>query len=321
MSQPPYRPSGQPQQPHRPGDQPDWQQGGYQQPGYGQPQYQPGYQPQYEQPAYGQPQYEQPQYEQPQYGQPQYEQPRYEQPRHEQPRYEQPRQHRPEPAQRAEPRPQRPSAPPSGGGGFKLPGVGLIMTIVGSLVQILCLTVLPWASAGNDPRSLFELWDTLSKGGVNSFGDLYVVFLSYPLIILGILLAFAAVLESVAMKVVWGGLMLIGLGYLLLRFGFGPLTGTFGENDFGTREIVLAVAALAAVVLVVFVLKSAVTMFRRIAGLILIALSGVHIYGVMDLVKGIDLSDLSVGAFGPSVGYLLIGVAALIGPRRFVPGA
>ncbi|HVK25870.1 MAG TPA: hypothetical protein VM677_31315, partial [Actinokineospora sp.] len=204
---------------------------------------------------------------------------------------------------------------------FKLPGIGLILTLVGSLVQILCLTVLPWASAGNDPRSLFTLWDQLSKGEIDSFGDLYVVFLSYPLIILGILLAFAAVLESVAMKVVWGGLMLIGLGYLLLRYGFGPLTGTFGEHSLGTKEIAIAVAALAAVVLVVFVLKTAVTMFRRVAGLILISMSGVHIYGVMDLVKAVDLSKLDIGAFGPSLGYLLIGVAALIGPRRFVPGA
>ncbi|CRK55121.1 hypothetical protein [Alloactinosynnema sp. L-07] len=280
MSQPPYRPPGQPQQPYRPGNQ----QGGYQHPGYGQAYQQPAHQPGY-------------------------------QPGYEQPQYRDPAPHRPEPRQA--PRPAPPTTPPSGG--LRIPGLGLILTLVGSLVQILCLTVLPWVSAGNDPRSLFDLWDQLSKSA-NGFGDWYVVIFSYPLMILGILLAFAAVLESVAMKVVWAGLMLLGLGYLLLRYGFGPLTGSFGEHDFGTKEIVLAGVAVAAVVLVVFVLKTAVTMFRRVAGLVLIALSGVHIYAVMDLVKAADLSELNIGAFGPSLGYLLIGVAALIGPRRFVPG-
>ena len=41
---------------------------------------------------------------------------------------------------------------------------------------------------------------------------------------------------------------------------------------------------------------------------------------VLDLANGFDLGDLgdlSAGAFGPTAGYLLIGVAALVGPRRF----
>lgn len=218
------------------------------------------------------------------------------------------------------PRPPAPRAEPPSSSGFRIPGVGLILTLLGSAVQLLCLTVLPWASQGNDPRSLFELWETLSNGGANSFGDWYVVLFTYPLMILGVLLSFAAVLESVAMKVVWAGLMLLGMGYLLLRYGFGPLTGSFGEHEFGTMEIVVALVAVAGVVLVVFVLKTAVSMFRRVAGLVLIGLSGVHVFAVMDLQKASELSDLSVGAFGPTLGYLLVGVAALIGPRRLVSG-
>lgn len=225
------------------------------------------------------------------------------------------------PQQRAQaPRPPAPRAEPPSSSGFRIPGVGLILTLLGSAVQLLCLTVLPWASQGNDPRSLFDLWETLSNGGANSFGDWYVVLFTYPLMILGVLLSFAAVLESVAMKVVWAGLMLLGMGYLLLRYGLGPLTGSFGEHDFGTMEIVVALVAVAGVVLVVFVLKTAVSMFRRVAGLVLIGLSGVHVFAVMDLQKASELSDLSVGAFGPTLGYLLVGVAALIGPRRLVSG-
>lgn len=226
-----------------------------------------------------------------------------------------------QPARAQAPRPAAPRAePPSSSSGFRLPGIGLILTLLGSTVQLLCLTVLPWVSQGNDPRSLFDLWETLSNGGANSFGDWYVVLFTYPLMILGVLLSFAAVLESVAMKVVWAGLMLLGMGYLLLRYGLGPLTGSFGEHEFGTMEIVVALVAVAGVVLVVFVLKTAVSMFRRVAGLVLIGLSGVHVFAVMDLQKAADLSDLSVGAFGPTLGYLLVGVAALIGPRRLVSG-
>jgi hypothetical protein len=61
-------------------------------------------------------------------------------------------------------------------------------------------------------------------------------------------------------------------------------------------------------------------MFRRIAGLILLGLSGVHIGAVVDLVGANGFADLSAGAYGPAVGYLLTGVAAFAGPRRLVPG-
>lgn len=207
-----------------------------------------------------------------------------------------------------------------------LPGIGLVLALIGTAVQLLSLTVLPWITltSGGSSQSLLTTYRNLTDGGAHGFGDWYVVVFSYPLAILGVLLAFAAVLESVAMKVVWGGLVLIGLGFLLLRYGFGPLTGTFGGKsgamEFSTVDIVLALVALVAVVVVIFALKMAVSMFRRIAGVILIVLSGVHLAAVMDLVNASDLSELSVGAFGPSVGYLLIGIAALIGPRRVIPG-
>lgn len=289
MTQPPHRPQGAPQ--------PNWQPG--------QPPHQGQYQP------------HQGQYQQGQYWQ--------DEPRPRQADYRAQEPQRPDyqaaPQRVQAPRPPAPRAEPqSSSSGFRIPGLGLILTLLGSAVMLLCLTVVPWVSQGNDPRSLFDLWETLSNGGANSFGDWYVVLFTYPLMILGVLLSFAAVLESVAMKVVWAGLMLLGMGYLLLRYGLGPLTGSFGEHEFGTKEIVVALVAVVGVVLVVFVLKTAVSMFRRVAGLVLIGLSGVHVFAIMDLQKASDLSDLSTGAFGPTLGYLLVGVAALIGPRRLVPG-
>ncbi|WP_018681803.1 hypothetical protein [Actinokineospora enzanensis] len=210
-----------------------------------------------------------------------------------------------------------------GGGGFRVPGIGLVLALLGTVVQVLSLTVLPWVAQGGDPRSLMQLWDALSDGQPRGFADWYLLLFSYPLVILGLLLTFAAVLESVAMKVVWAGLAIIGVGYLLLRYGLAPVTGMFGvDKHFTTRDVVVALAAVAAAVVVVFVLKSAVTMFRRVAGLVLIGLSVLHVVALSDLVGGFSsLHDLGIGAFGPVAGYLLTGVAALIGPRRFVPGA
>ncbi|WP_139190973.1 hypothetical protein [Actinokineospora iranica] len=232
------------------------------------------------------------------YGQPQYRQPEYRQPSRE---------------------PVTPQRFPR-----HVPGLGLVLATVGSLIQLLSLTVLPWAArAASDDVSLPTLWKSLTDGDSQGFGDWYVVLFSYPLIALGVVLAFAAVLESVAMKVVWGGLMLLGLGYLVLRYGLGPLTGLFGSPEpmsFTTAEIILAAGALIAVVLVALALKLAVSTFRRVAGVILLALSGIHLTAVMDLVDATAFSDLSIGAFTPSVGYLLTGAAALIGPRRLIPG-
>jgi hypothetical protein len=230
--------------------------------------------------------------------------------------------------------PRRPAPPPrqapsSSRGGFRLPGTGLLLSVLGAVVQIVSFTLLPWVMAtnGNDKTvKLYDIYKALtdrSAGGAHTFGDWYVVLFSYPTMILGILLAFAAVLESVAAKVLWAALALAGLAFLVIRYGVGPLAGIFGSKSamhFSTVEIVVAVVALAAIILIAFTLKTAIAMFRRIAGVILIVLSGVHLWAVTDLVKGAgNLADLDFGAYGPSVGYLLIGIGALIGPRRLLP--
>jgi hypothetical protein len=168
-----------------------------------------------------------------------------------------------------------------------------------------------------------DLWDTANQFGTHGFGAWYVVLFSYPLAALGILLALAAVLDSVALKVIWAGLALLGLGILVLRYGFGPIAELAVTDvdtlDFTTQEITTALIAVAAAIVVIFALKTAVSMFRRVAGLILLALAGVHIAAVVDLVRGSGVDNLGVGAYGPALGYLLIAVAAFIGPRK-LPG-
>ncbi|HEY0449827.1 hypothetical protein [Actinophytocola sp.] len=239
-----------------------------------------------------------------------------------QPQYGQPGQPPPRPpgARRPEPPPEYPDD------GFKLrlPGLGLILSLLGIVVQLLCMLVLPWVSAsaaGGQSISLPQLWDLASTAGAQGFGGWYVVLFSYPLAALGIVLALVSVLESVAGKVIFAGLAIIGIGWLLLRYGVGPAAGLFGEQaglDFSRQEITTIVIAVAALVLVVFMLRTGLAMFRRIAGLVLLVIAGVHIYAVQDLASAAD--GLSLGAYGPALGYVLSGVAALVGPRRLTPG-
>lgn len=207
-----------------------------------------------------------------------------------------------------------------------LPGLGLVLTLLGFVVQVLCLTVLPWARLGGDtadPAAMPEIWQLVTEQGTHGFGGWYVVLFNYPLAALGILLTLASVLESVAIKIIWGGLAIIGLGILVLRYGLGPFTGLAdagtGGRSFTTQEITTATIALGALVAVIFMLRMAVSTFRRIAGLILLGVTGVHIAAVWDLVNDSGSGQLSVGAYGSAIGYALIAVAALIGPRR-LPG-
>jgi len=215
---------------------------------------------------------------------------------------------------------QRPPAPPEREGrSFPLPGLGLLLSILGLVVQVLSFTVLPWAasSGGQGSAALPAIWDVAKNFDERGFSGAYVLLFSYPLAVLGILLSLVAVVESVAMKVVWAGLTIIGIGALVLKFGFGPFGSMFsgGSLDFSRQEITIAVVALAALVLVIFMLKMAVSMFRRVAGLVLLVIAGVHIAAVSDLSDGFGYADLQVGAYGPALGYVLAAAAAFVGPR------
>ena len=197
----------------------------------------------------------------------------------------------------------------------RVPGFGLALVLLGLAVQVLSLVVLPWAPLGANqpaPMSMPEIW-RLTADGAHGFGGWYVLLFSYPLAALGILLALASVLESAALKAIWGGLAVIGLGILILRYGFGPFAG---ELHFTTQEVTTATIAAAALIVVVFVLRTAVSTFRRVAGLILLGLAGVHLGAVFDLANGVD--QLSIGAYGPAIGYLLTALAAFTGPGRLL---
>lgn len=204
---------------------------------------------------------------------------------------------------------------------LRLPGLGLLLALLGLAVQVISLTVLPWARFGEAGLGSAGLPEIATELGTNGFGGLYTVLFSYPLAALGILLALASALESVALKLIWGGLALIGLAIVVLRYGLGPFAGLVTDDaglHFTTAELTLAVVALSAVVVVIFMLRMAVKTFRRVAGLILLGLGGLHVAAVSDLLNASSAEQLDIGAFGPALGYLLSAAAAFVGPARFL---
>jgi hypothetical protein len=222
-------------------------------------------------------------------------------------RYQQPQQYRPPVSYAPEPVRSRPR---------RIPGVGLILTLAGLVVQVLSLFVLPWVTVGGSSPNLTDLRSAAIDFGTHGFGAWYLVLFSYPLAALSIVLALAAVLDSVALKVVWACLALAGVAALVVSNGFVPLIGSAG---FTTQKVTTLIIGLIAAAVVIFVLKSALSMFRRVAGLILVVFAGVHVAALVDLVKGEGMDQLSVGAYGPALGYVLTAVAAFTAPRR-VPG-
>jgi hypothetical protein len=228
--------------------------------------------------------------------------------------------------QAARPAPRRPAAPDRqappprdhDGGGFRLPGLGLLLSLLGLVVQIVCFTVLPWVNApGNkDSQALPAIWDLATNFDAHGFAGAYVVLFSYPLAVLGIVLSLVAALESVAMKVIWAVLAIIGIAVLGLRFG--PLGELFsgGSVTFTRQEVTFAAIALGALVVVIFMLKMAMSTFRRLAGLVLLVIAGVHVAAVSDLTDGFGFADVQPGAYGPALGYVLAAAAAFVGPKK-----
>jgi hypothetical protein len=217
--------------------------------------------------------------------------------------------------------PERPRPTPEPeyqGGGFRLPGLGLLFSLLGLIVQVASLFFLPWLTAGGDSAALPEIWDAVRDIGTGGFTGAYVLLFSYPLAVLGILLSLVAVLQSVAMKVIWAILTIIGLAVLVLRYGLGP----FGEMvssdkplEFSSKEITLAIVALAALALVIFMLKMAMSTFRIVGGIVLLVCAGVHVAAMNDMTGG-GFEGLGIGAYGPAAGYVLAALAAFIGPRK-----
>lgn len=236
------------------------------------------------------------------------------------PQYAQQGQQYQRPAQQ-QPAPEPPPRDEGGGGGGGIArfGLGLVLSVIGLVVQVVSLFLLPWlsASTAGASMSLPDIWDFAREFGAEGFSGNYLFLFSYPLAAVGFLLSLVAVLESVAMKVVWALLTLIGLGVLVLRFGLWPAAEVLISDEplnLSRKEITLSIVALVALVAVIFMLKTAMSMFRRIAGLVLLVLAGVHVWALNDFTA--NLSDLSFGAWGPAAGYVLAAAAAFVGPRK-----
>ncbi|HET8642901.1 MAG TPA: hypothetical protein VFM37_13265 [Pseudonocardiaceae bacterium] len=220
--------------------------------------------------------------------------------------------------------------------GWRLPGLGFLLTLVAIAILVVSFTVLPWAGAAGFQFTGDSLPELANRLGTNDFAGWYVVLFSYPLAALGVLLALVSVLQSAVTKIIWGALVLLGLGGLVLRYGLGPFTDLAADGGlrFSRVELTVAMIALAALVVVIFLLRLAVTTFRRVAGVILLGFAGLHSVALWDLLGSVGTAAgiaagtaggseagttaLSFGAFGPALGYLLTAIAAFIGPGRLL---
>jgi hypothetical protein len=215
----------------------------------------------------------------------------------------------------ARPEPEPDYGDDGGGRGIIKPGLGLVLSLLGLAVQVASLVFLPWLSAAGDSATLPKLWDAAKDvGDGGGFSGAYVFLFTYPLAALGVLLSLVAVLESVVMKVIWAILAFLGVAGLAVKFGWNPLSG--GGMNFSRQEITLGIIGLVVLVVVIFMLKMAMSSFRIIGGIILLVCAGVHVYALKDLTGEAGFSLLGIGAYGPAVGYVLAALAAFIGPRR-----
>jgi hypothetical protein len=184
--------------------------------------------------------------------------------------------------------------------------------VLAIVVQALSLSVLPWAKVGDS--ALPALWKALKDASVGGFSGTYVLMFSYPLAVLGVLLSLVAVLQSVVTKVIWAVLAIIGVGALALKFGWHSISG--GGFDFSRQEITLGIIALSVLVIVIFMLRMAMSTFRIVGGILLLVVAGVHVTALNDMAGGEGFSVFGIGAYGPAVGYVLSAAAAFIGPRK-----
>lgn len=223
---------------------------------------------------------------------------------------------RQEPYRPQRPAPERPAPEPEreGGGGFRLPGLGLIFILLAIVVQALSLSVLPWITAGGDSAALPSIWKVAKDVSAGGFSGAYVLMFSYPLAVLGILLSLVAVLQSVVTKVIWAVLALIGVGALALKFGWNSISG--GGFEFSRQEITFGIIALSVLVVVIFMLRMAMSTFRIVGGLLLLVIAGVHVTALNDMSGDAGFAIYGLGAYGPALGYVLSAAATFIGPRR-----
>ncbi|MFO7192970.1 hypothetical protein [Thermocrispum sp.] len=209
---------------------------------------------------------------------------------------------------------------PEPGPGLRLPGLGLILAVAGVAVHAISLFLLPWVTTGDGDLTALQAWEAIDLGEPSGFGEWYLFLLTYPLAALSVVLTLAALFESVAMKVVWAGLTLLGLAYLAVWHGARPLFGLVDGDSAEPSQVDLIIGGVAvvAIVVVAFMLKVAVSMFRRVAVLVLLVAGAVHVYAVTDLTGTSDFLSLDLGAFAPVLGYGLCASSVLL-PKR-LPG-
>ena len=199
-------------------------------------------------------------------------------------------------------------------------GLSVISPVAGALICVLSLTILPWQSA---PTLLFpQVWQVaFGQSSAHTAADYYVFVVAYPMALFGILLGFAATLESAALR--WttfalSALLLCGGGLLmgssvLLSTATNQNPGTAG-TDTPVQTAVLVGSVLLALSVATCVIALVRGMVGRIlCGALLIAYAALHLTMVVSLYASSAATPLPF-AFTASLGYLLLAAGAFLGP-------
>ncbi|WP_018353466.1 hypothetical protein [Longispora albida] len=192
----------------------------------------------------------------------------------------------------------------------------MTLPIAGVALVVLGLLILPWQK----DTWLYEIATGVADTGPHSFGESYVLFLAYPSLIFGGLLAFAANLDSGVFRwlhFAFGALATCGAGTLGV-LGAGIVAAMSGEGQ-AAENGGAAMGVLVGVCFVVFLSMLGFAFLKGLAlrivgGLMLLGYGLTSALGVVSLYEGAAAGPYP-SAFLPALGWLFCAVGAFTGPK------
>lgn len=192
----------------------------------------------------------------------------------------------------------------------------IIAPVVGVLVSVLSVTVLPWQTGDRGTLLLPQVWQLAVTQPQPTAADYYLFAAAYPIALSAILLGFTAFLDSVALRWTTFGLAVVGLCSGGVLMGSASLVSVATTPGIGNQTAVQT----GAVLLALCVTTAVVALVRGPVGRLLIS-------GLLGLYAVLHVGMVTAYAFGTpgftlpfaytaAVGYLLLGLGALLAPVR-----
>jgi hypothetical protein len=189
------------------------------------------------------------------------------------------------------------------------------LPLVGFGLLVLCLLLLPFADTGEKWLWLPQISSKVSGSGLG-FGAGYVAGWCYVLAFFGTLYAFAANLDSTAFRWLHFGFFLPAALFAMVGVLVAASDGARHGSVHWDRVVIAGGAALLAIAVFVALALVKGVACRTLGALMLFGYAIVHTAALIDLID--KHAKLLPFAFLGTVGYLLYGIGAVVGPR-YVP--